>query len=219
MNRLILAGALSLVGGFASATVLTFDLVTGGVINVSDLPTYGDRVTATTMGSYTYGSTFGFTPNVVVDYTARGTGVSMGTWGTGYGDLVNNIWGSGGSSGENVGIVTLTADPGWFVTLRDLDVARWSTGAGIPPNFLRIYDSGNNLMFEHTTEFFGTGTGGHNDFSWANGLTSSVITIEFSQGWWTGVDNIGFGQTNVIPEPATFAVLGLGTLALRRRRK
>ena len=50
-----------------SAAVLTFD--TGNTTDGSGIPTtYGDNITATTIGSSSYGATGGFTPDITVSY-------------------------------------------------------------------------------------------------------------------------------------------------------
>ncbi|MFN3963733.1 MAG: hypothetical protein ACK4NQ_12225, partial [Fimbriimonadaceae bacterium] len=128
--------ALALIGlcSVASATRLTFNQVNGNVIASDDTassPNYGHRVTATTMGNYSYGAEGGFTPNVTVGYRAQNPGGTfpwVNTWSSGYGNLSNVIW-SVGSSNQvpNDGYVTLTADAGFQVSLLSFRTALWST--------------------------------------------------------------------------------------------
>lgn len=210
MKNYLVFGALCL-AGISQATVLIFENDGGITLTQGELDDfYGDNVTSTSQGGLAYGAAYGFTPNVTVDYTASANSV-VSTWGGGYGDLVNVIWGAGPQSGENIGIVTLAADTE-LVQLHELDVASW-TGAA-PDAFLRVYDASNTLVFENLGPFSQTT---HDHFVF-NNIIDTEIRIEFSQGWWTALDNIAFSQT-AVPEPATMAILGLGALALRRRNR
>jgi len=213
MKRLLYTSFLAITSVVGShATVLIFDDEQSGTLTPAALDTYGDNVTATTQGGANYGSAFGWTPDVVVDYTSLPTATTgVSTWWTGYGDLVNVIWGSGPQTGENTGIVTLTGTATQQVQLHELDVASW--GAGAPDAFLRVYDSANTLVYENLGPFDEVN---HDHITFSN-VISEQIRIEFSQGWWTGLDNIGFSQTNPIPEPMT--MIGVATLALLARRR
>src|SRR4051812_40019817 len=80
----------ALITAVSHATVLTFDVAQAG--DGSIMPqAYGDRVTATTMGSFSYGAAGGFTPNVVVDYVGSGGQTDLNFWSTGYNDLLNVV--------------------------------------------------------------------------------------------------------------------------------
>ncbi len=210
MKSYLMLGALCL-ASVSQATVLIFQDDAGALITQGDLDdVYGDNVTSTSQGGLAYGGAYGFTPNVTVNYTAT-AGSVVGPWATNYGDLVNVIWGAGPQTGENTGIVTLTADTD-LVQLHELDVAGWPGSA--PDAFLRVYDASNTLVFENLGPFSQTT---HDNFVFTN-IIDTQIRIEFSQGWWTALDNIAFSQT-AVPEPATMAILGLGALALRRRNR
>jgi hypothetical protein len=81
--------ALALVAWRAGATVLTFHIAGAG--QGSAIPqSYGDRVTAATMGSHSYGAAGGFTPNVVADYIGKGSQQDLNFWATGYNQLVTS---------------------------------------------------------------------------------------------------------------------------------
>src|SRR5215211_6903160 len=70
----------------SSATDLTFD-GTSGPVNQS----YGDRVTSTTMGAFSYGEHGeDFTPNITVQYDPN-SGAAY-TWPSGYGDLIRTLY-------------------------------------------------------------------------------------------------------------------------------
>lgn len=206
----------------ASATRLTFDQTSGAVISANSTyqaPIYGDRVTSTVMGNFSYGGDFGFTPNVAIEYwviNPFGTFPGNSTWSSGYGDLVNTVW-SGGSSSQNPndGYVKLTADAGFKVNLHSFKTALWSTG---PANYtsIEVRDENNTLLYSSTDP---NPVGGHvlHDFT-ASPLMGQSLTIKYGQGWWITLDDVTFSQ--VVPEPGSFALLGIGLpMLLRRRRK
>ncbi|MBX3096664.1 MAG: PEP-CTERM sorting domain-containing protein [Fimbriimonadaceae bacterium] len=201
------------IGAISSATVLVFEdenFATLGAGDFDDSATFGDRVVAEFQDGYHYGTAFGPTPNVVSSFGATPGTVPAG-WSTGYGDTLNVIWGAGPQSGENTFFIRLTADTGNSVRLHGFDAAGWP-GAQ-PDALLEVRDAGNNLMWSFSGQLNQTT---HDSFTWTTPLESSEITIYASQGWWTCVDNVAFSQA--VPEPGTFAVLGLGALLLRRRR-
>src|SRR5688572_28690449 len=69
------------------ATELTFANHPAGAIDQR----YGDRVTSTTMGGYSYGELGeGFTPNITTEYDPNG-GLPR-IWPSGYGDLANTLF-------------------------------------------------------------------------------------------------------------------------------
>lgn len=205
----------------AQATVLLFERQSGS--NFTSLTTsnllndgYGSRVTAELMGTqqFHYGSAGGFTPNIVATYQPS-AGVSVSGWATGYGNLVNSIWGSGPQSGVNTYTVTLTADPGWFVRFDGFNAAAWSGSQ--PDANLVIRGASGNTLWAYTGPLVQGNGREVFDFSSAP-FIDTTISLTVSQGWWHSIDNVQFGQ--VIPEPATLALLaGAAALAARRNRK
>lgn len=205
----------------ASATRLTFNTINGTVVSATDLtssPNYGHRVTATTMGIFSYGAEGGFTPNVTVAYRAQtplGTFPGLSVWTSGYGDLQNTVW-SGGASNQvpNDGYVTLTADAGFQVSLHSFRTALWSTG---PAQYtdISVRDGLGNVLYSSNTA---NPVGGNvlHDFT-SSPLTAQQLEIKFGQGWWITLDDVTYSQA--VPEPGTMLVLGAGLVALARRRR
>lgn len=209
--------------GAAQATVLTFsDLheVTGaplgnyGVIDHA----YGDNVTQTNdgVGSYLMGS--GWTPDVVTVYETLDNNHNHFSdnllhWDFSYGDLEHVAF-SEFSSG--FARLILTASAGKFVHLESFDVAGWPA-SDQQITYLQVRDAADNVLWDaNTTVIHGTGpTHDH----YAPDLVGQTLVIEWGQNWNTGLDNVSFSQTDAVPEPATMAILGLGALALKRRRR
>lgn len=204
----------------AWATVLTFSTETGGVLPnqaVTSGPIYGHRVAAEIQNGYQYGSAFGFTPNVSVSYAAT-PGASPDGWGTGYGDLINVLWGRGPSSvlGDNIITITFTADPGWLVDFRGLSVGRWSSGP-YPGSFVSLTNAENVTVDLLTLQQLNTGVSTNLSYSDDTYLSSS-FRLQFGSGWWTGIDNVAFEQQPV-PEPMTMSLLAAGLVAVASRRR
>ena len=219
---LVVASAFGLLAS-ASATVFTFETSAGAslgssaVTGASSTPVYGNRVSAAIENGYSYGSAFGFTPNVSVSYSANGTNTPS-TWATGYGNLVNVIWGSGSSSliNDNIVSVTFTADPGWLIDFRGLSVARWSSG-NYPGSFVTLTNADNVTVDLLAPQQLATGTSTNFSFSDDTYLSTSFV-LRFGNGWWTGIDNVAIEQQPV-PEPMTMTLLAAGLVAVARRRR
>ncbi|MBC8066233.1 MAG: PEP-CTERM sorting domain-containing protein [Chlorobia bacterium] len=181
---------------------------------------YGDAVTATTMGSFTYGvGAEGFTPNVLAAYGNNDPSL----WTTGYGNLANIFY----ENQDNSGILTLTltAGAGWNAVLYGFDLGAFSAVFNGDPTVqsITVTDGGANTFFSLANGTVSETTRTSFDFS-ANPITAStlVITVDARNlGGLNddiGIDNVRFGQAQPVPEPATMAALGLGLLAVVRRR-
>jgi Ca2+-binding RTX toxin-like protein len=178
-------------------TVLTFDAATGsGVASPLD-QTYGDRVAAAVQGTYRYGTSSGFTPNIVVTQrrasspTAALTESPLSPWGSpGYGSLTN------------VGYayykfqIDLRADAGYSVQLKKFDLAAWF----VPNNLraLRIIGPGGAVLFSQASTAFPASE--NLRFSFATPIVASQLSIYVEEGSSTNaypstaIDNIEFGQ-------------------------
>ena len=92
------------------ASLLIFDVANisnGSILNQN----YGDNITATTMGNFSYGSVQGFTPNVTVSYGPN----SPQLWTNQFGNLTNVLISS--LPDPQPLTLTFTADPGFNVRL------------------------------------------------------------------------------------------------------
>lgn len=209
---------------FAHATVLTFDQDPP----VADFDPvdqgYGDRVTSTSMpGNFGYGSAGGFTPNVVTSYGPAGSDPNL--WTTGYGSRTNVLF----EDNDNFGIlrVTLTADPGYAVSLSSFLMSAYNPAFASPPtiNYIRVLGPGDVELFRQNNAAISETTFTTFDFS-VSPLAGQSIAIEFNSANLGGLsddiafDDITFSQV-VVPEPtaAVAALAGLTVAGARRRRR
>ena len=245
-----LALIVGLFAGTLGAAVLTFDIAPTPALNTELDPNYGQRVPNTfSSGGFSYGAAGGATPNVTVGY---GTSVAAGApcsfapgsttscmyfWDNNFGDLTNVI-AQAAQSGAAAGIIniTLTADPGFLVTINSFDLAGWPnngpTGSfGI--NGAEVLDGSSTVLWATGALSVPVNTGGHDHLT--PGISGQVLQVRIDAsnlgGGNTanvGIDNIGFSQLSdsqlgSVPEPATFGLIGSGLVALaavsRRLRK
>ncbi|MBS1708501.1 MAG: hypothetical protein JSS65_07230 [Armatimonadetes bacterium] len=205
----------------SSATVLTFDI--DNLTNGSLMPqSYGDNVTATTMGGHHYGAAYGFTPDVTASYVGLGSQADVNFWETGYGDLVNVIeYEPDGDPGYKVGLTASTS----VVQLQSFDLGNW--GSQVTLKNLSVVDGGGGVLFSQNNIVVpGSGTNTHLSFDFTSApLTASSLFIVLDLTGLggnsdnMGLDNIAFGQAQAVPEPATCTMLALGAVLLRRRRQ
>lgn len=215
----------------ASATILTFDVDTTRPRDVLPMPqSYGDRVTATVMGSAAYGvGTEGFTPNIVASYFPIAANLTR--W-SDYGSL-QNVFENEDDGDTSVGF-TLTADAGYMVTLFELDLGGYAGGDYTIPG-LSVRDGAGNVLYS-AANYLVRGSNGQFstlDFG-AAPLTASALTFTIDLTGLggdsdnIGIDNVRFGQRlasaiPAVPEPSTWAMMlvgfGLTAGAIRRRRR
>ncbi len=210
-----------LLSGAANATVLTFDI--GNADNVPLPQDYGDQVTSTTMGSYSYGVAGGFTPNVNVTYFDA-DGNDLTRWTTGYNELVNVIENEiDGAVGYGI---TFTADPGFEVSLASLDMGNW--GAAITVPGLSITDGGGAVLYSVANIALPGNSDPSIAFNFPTAVQASTLNLYINTNGLggssdnVGLDNIQFSQVSAVPVPAAAWLFGsglLGLIGMARRRK
>ena len=200
--------------GAANATVLTFDII-GNNTNVTLPQDYGDQVTSTTMGSYSYGAGGGFTPNVNVTYSGA-SGNDLTRWTTGYSDIVNVIENEpDGAAGYSI---TFTADPGFEVSLSSLDMGNFGPAITVPG--LSITDGGGAVLYSVANIVLPANSDPSIAFSFPAAVQASTLNLYidtnglggFSDN--VGLDNIQFSQVSAVPVPAAAWLFGSGVLGL-----
>ncbi|MEM9354333.1 MAG: PEP-CTERM sorting domain-containing protein [Planctomycetota bacterium] len=210
-----------LIASESFATSLTFDGTafdnTGGTQLIPQ--TYGDRVTATTMGSFDYGAAGGFTPNVEVAYVSSESNeleYAESFFGTLTGVAFNP------ASPADFFAVNLQADPGFTVLLSGFDIGKF--GGPDTLSSLEVIGAAGEVLFsaDAPTRTFATGSSQKQTFlslDFASPLESSELTIRVgtsnaSNQW--GIDNITFSQA--VPEPSSLFLLSIAGLRLVHRR-
>jgi hypothetical protein len=131
-------------------------------------------------------------------------------WGAGYDDLVGVAWGPQQAAGT-IGRLTLAAlDASQAVRLGSFQIGSWeSSGVG------RIETVTVTRIGEATPAFSFTGVIGADNRAntFAPGITSaSGVVIEWTNPWWTAIDNVSTGFAAAVPEPGTALLMPLGLL-------
>jgi hypothetical protein len=209
----------------ASATELIFEGDPGLPIQALDgtnAAQYGDRVTSTAQDGYFYGLAEGPTPNIIVRYGTNPDASTFHPWNTtGYGDLVNTVYGYGGPDNA-VSEFSLIADPGYVVRLHSFDMGGYFF-ADRSISSLTILDGADNPLYSiGQTVIQGVHDGtAHTTFSFPTPLEASTIKIRVDQqvtpDTYVGFDNVVFSQA--VPEPATVALAIASALALLFARR
>ena len=181
---------------------------------------YGDRVTSTTNGVFSYGAGGGFTPNVVVDYMKLGSLAELSFWTSGYSDLTNILYNE--PDGDDSYTVRFVADSGFLVRLDSFDLGNFGVAVTLPG--LSIVDGLGNSLFSSSSIPVGAADVPHQIYNFSGGLFAEEIRVIVNTTGLAGnsdnigLDNIQFGQT-AIPEPNAAVLLVTGAaLVLRRRR-
>jgi len=186
----------------ARATVLTFD-IGGGITSSNDIPqTYGDNVTATSMGIFGYGSAGGFTPNITLKY-GETFNESQSYWSTGFGNLTNVVY----EESDFTGVTTLvfTAAPGFLVSLASLDLAAYTTDFASDPtiNGVQIFNSLGVAIFSATNVTVSRTT--RTPLMFGPNVTDTTLTLVMDARNLGGknddiaADNIQFSQLPTVP--------------------
>ncbi|VGO17039.1 hypothetical protein PDESU_05633 [Pontiella desulfatans] len=193
MNIVKLLTALAVLAcGTASATILTFD---AGVSNYELMPQdYGDNVTSTNMGAYSYGEAGeGFTPNVTVEYIGVGDGLHY--WHNSYGDLIGVL--ENEDDGERWTIVHFEAETAHQVTLHSLDMGIYGTGL-IPIDSMTITNESGAVPFQQNNMAIDGSTSGHTNINFGAVTGQSLTLILDLQTAAATSDNDTIGLDNII---------------------
>jgi hypothetical protein len=205
MLRRLLAAALITLSSFSSArvfaqsTTLPFD----GISNLDLLAGYGDRVTGAVTGAFTYGGTGSYTPNVLLGFGCAEGGFNFQAfpWSGGYNDLINIIYasvaGTAGAGGELQ--VTLTADPGYRVSVQSFDIGNW--GAAITLPYVRVTNENGAVVFEELNVALNESASTiERNFVLSPAPVGRILTVRISLDGLAGsadnvgLDNLTFGQ-------------------------
>lgn len=226
----------------AEATVLLFDQQRDAATRSLVVPTmsggslpadYGDNVSAAAMlvpgGFFSYGDGGeGFTPDITVDiFSDAATPTNPGTslFQTGYGDLVNVVFGDGpGIEGASLNVL-LTAAPGHVVDLHAFDLAGFPNADYVIAG-VEVRAGRSTLFSEADVLVQGDPVGPrHTTFAFARPLSAPEILLRVDVSNLNaklqdnvGIDSIRFGQS--VPEPGTAMLLlcGLAVSALACKR-
>ena len=183
--------------GSARAAVLTFD-------GAEDTPIASD-----------YGSRLVDTPNVTVSYSPE-----FRYWGSGYANLSNVAWAVNTAADPDVATITLTADPGYRVSLASFDMAGYEADQFL--DTLEVLVDGVSTFSRPSVTL--QGAAGDTADRFTPNLTGQTIMIRYTdsvQGGtesidYVAIDNITFTQ---VPEPAaTLLPVGVALAGLLRRR-
>jgi len=187
-------------GSFVNGAVLTFE-ISGSTNGVILDESYGDRITSTTDGTFSYGATGGFTPNIEVSYNDAS---DLSTWATGYSDLTDVAYFE--TDGAPGFTITLTADPGFAVVLNSFDLGNFGTAVTLPN--LQVLNGRNGSEFLQNNVALPASTEPATAFSFTNALSAPILTIQINTTGLggnsdnVGIDNITFSQV-AIPEPSS----------------
>lgn len=222
MNRLTIIAALSLANCAMGGTLLNFNVnpVSAGILLDQ---AYGDRVIAASDSVGAYGTDNGtYTPNVLTSYSG-----TPRVWTTGYGNFTNVFYND--DEGGDIQL-TLTADPGFLVTLASFDLAGFGANYTLNGLAISVRDGGGNTLFSVNGPFVVNGT---TSTSVTPNVSAQVLQLDVFVSQLAGssdnvaLDNLLFSQqvapdTSGVPEPGTFALVSgalTAAFAARRRRK
>ncbi len=182
-------------------TVLMFQPATGVFAPGSALPqAYGDRVAAAVQGGYKYGTTGGYTPNVVADYGTNGNAVICE--GAGYGTLQDVI-----TTANRVPFqMALTADPGYQVSLSFLDLGAYNRHDWVIRNLSVVDGVSNKVLYTTNSQNirgYANGTYPYSHFIFSTPLTATQLVIRYDAsnittvGASVGIGGVTFSQSKI----------------------
>src|SRR5207249_3545795 len=129
----------------------------------------------TPQAGHSYGTAGGFTPNVVVSYSggsATGT-AQLTVWSIDYSDLINVL--ENELDGDTALKVTLTADPGFRVSLTSFDLGGWPHLDHTIPTLSVVETTAGTQFTESNVHI--EGDSGHTSKTFATPITGQELTI------------------------------------------
>jgi len=190
----------------AHASKLTFDISSIADGRIID-QTYGNNITATTMGAFSYGSDQGFTPNVTLNYGPN----SPQLWTKNFGNLTNLLQSS--RPDPQLLVLTFTAEAGFNVRLHSFDLAGWTPGFNSEPtiNSVSVLDGANNILFSQSNPVISITSS--TPFTFGTPLTGQVLKIQIDatniDADDIGIDNIIFSQVSTPADPLPDLIIDL----------
>ena len=196
----------------SSATVLTFSTNPASA-NGSDVPIdYGDRVTSTSDGLGLYGSSQGFTPNILTDFS----GNDASLWTSDYSDLSDVYYNE--TEGGDLSL-NFQADPGFLVRLHSFDIGAWQPGSPDNPTIDNVTVSTNGIvLFTMSNVIVSETTATNLVFPVPLAAENLSIVLDTSglgnSSDNIALDNVTFSQAAApVPEPSSSLLL-VGALAI-----
>ncbi len=166
-----------------------------------------------------HGSNAVGTPNVTLDWSTGGDWDQYANW-----DGRGDVYQLQGSTIANPGRVVFTPDAGFAATITSFDLDEWAGGGATTVDW-SISGGTSGTLASGTWDDYSVADGGRSTVTPnVTGANGEALTLSFGQtggsGAYLALDNLTFDQV-AIPEPAStaLAALGLGAMAMRRRRK
>jgi hypothetical protein len=166
-----------------------------------------------------HGSNEAGTLNIALDWSTAGNWDQYPNW-NGRGDVYQIQDSSGGSPAS----VVFTPDAGFAATITSFDLDEWAGGGATTVDWI-VSGGTSGTLASGTWDDFSIANGGRSTVTPnVTGANGEALTLSFGQtggsSAYLALDNLTFDQV-AIPEPSstTLAALGLGAMAMRRRRK
>jgi MYXO-CTERM domain-containing protein len=207
-----------------AATVLSGGEAWPGTTHNSQLPNnYGSNVAGTSNIALSWGS--GPTPEDRWDYYNSRTTADYTPFATWPSDPAANGVFQMNAATNVAQTIVFTPDTGYAVKLQSLDLNDWVQGPNGDPGYNVAWSVTGGVSGTLGSGTFTTVDGTNQTFSLGDltGAFGEALTLSLTQldgaSSYLAMDNLAFDQV-AVPEPASAAlgILGLGALALRRRR-